>query len=90
MDLTNSSRCLAKEPQGNSCLLFPKFWYSRNTDVIPTFLVRVLQLRTDAMAKAALIRTTSNWGCLTGSEVSVHYHQGVGMAAFRQAWHWRS
>jgi hypothetical protein len=32
-------------------------------------LVRVLLLRRDTMTKAILIRTTFNWGWLTGSEV---------------------
>jgi hypothetical protein len=31
-------------------------------------LVRVLLLRAEAMTKAVLIRTTYNWGWLTGSE----------------------
>jgi hypothetical protein len=42
------------------------------------------------MTKATLLRTTFNWGWLTGSEVQSiiikeHYHQG-NMAASRQAW----
>jgi hypothetical protein len=42
-----------------------------------TALVRILLLRTGTMTKATLIRTTFNWGWLTGSERgSVHYHQG--------------
>jgi|UPI00001E7CC5 hypothetical protein len=34
------------------------------------------------MTKASLIKTTFNWGWLTGS---IHYHQGGSMAACRQA-----
>jgi hypothetical protein len=42
------------------------------------------------MTKATLMRTTYNWGRLTGSEVhSVQYHQGRSMAASRQAWYKR-
>jgi hypothetical protein len=32
-------------------------------------LVRVLLLQTDTMTKATLVRTTFNWGWLTGSEI---------------------
>jgi hypothetical protein len=32
-------------------------------------LVRVLLLETDTMSKATLLRTSFNWGWLTGSEV---------------------
>ena len=31
--------------------------------------LRVLLLRTDTMTKATLVKTTFNWGWLTGSEV---------------------
>ena len=48
-----------------------------------TVLVRVLLLWTDTMTKASLIKTTFNWGWLTGSG---HYHQGGSMAVSRQAW----
>jgi hypothetical protein len=40
--------------------------YSRPFTIV---LVRVLLLRIDTMTKATLIRTTFNWGWLTGSEV---------------------
>jgi hypothetical protein len=39
------------------------------------------------MTKATLIRTTINWGWLTGS---VHYHHGRNIATSRQAWYRRS
>jgi hypothetical protein len=34
-----------------------------------TVLVRVLLLETDTMTKTTLIRTTFNWGWITGSEI---------------------
>jgi hypothetical protein len=37
--------------------------------LLGTVLVRVLLLRTDTVTKTTLIRTTFNWGWLTGSEV---------------------
>jgi hypothetical protein len=42
------------------------------------------------MAKATLIRTTFNWGWLTGSEVQSIITKAGSMALFRQARHWRS
>jgi hypothetical protein len=42
-------------------------------------------LLTDTMAKAALIRTTFNWGWLTGSEVQSIIFKGGSIAAARQA-----
>ena len=53
-------------------------------------LVRVLLLSTDTMTKATLIRTTFNWGWLTGSEVQPVIIMGGSMAVSRQEWHWRS
>jgi hypothetical protein len=50
-------------------------------------LVKVLLLCRDTMTKTTLIRTTFNWGWLTGSEVqSIIIKAGRNMAASRQAW----
>jgi hypothetical protein len=42
------------------------------------------------MTKTTLIRTTFNWGWLTGSEVQPLIIMAGSRAASRQAWHWRS
>jgi hypothetical protein len=44
-------------------------WLQANLENKVSVLVRVLLLWTDTMTKASLIRTTFNWGWLTGSEV---------------------
>jgi hypothetical protein len=49
-------------------------------------LVRVLLLGTDTTTKATLIRATFNWGLAYRFRGSVHYHQGMSMAASMQAW----
>jgi hypothetical protein len=41
------------------------------------------------MTKATVIRTTFNWGWLTGSEIQSIIIKAESMAASRQAWHWR-
>ena len=48
----------------NSTRTNPQHWR-----VSITVLVRILLLWTDTITKANLIRTTFNWGCLTGLEV---------------------
>jgi hypothetical protein len=62
------SMALESTPSGFQCLQ-KTTWDMKHHGLNNNWCLRVLLLWADSMTKATLIRTTFNWGWLTGSEV---------------------